>query len=97
MSLLTQVLETLVSARGPVRIEDLARDLRVETSALEGMLDVLHRKGLLERPSVPLSSDSVICASGCGSSCRGMAVCPYVVGVPSGRPAAVAFEVRHAL
>lgn len=61
--MLHQVLHALESAQGPVNLDDLSRQLGVERSALEGMIDFWVRKGRLR------DSASAACGGGAGAGC----------------------------
>ena len=73
--LLASIQETL----GPISFGELSSRLHVERSALEPMLDLLVRRGLL---SEWITADTeVACGGGaCGTSCPGVQGCPFVVG-----------------
>jgi hypothetical protein len=77
--MLERLLSSVREANGPVSFDDLSSRLHVERSALEPMLDLLVRKGLLTEWT---DGDSdVACGNGaCGISCVGIQGCPFVVG-----------------
>jgi hypothetical protein len=77
--MLERLLATVRETNGPVSFDDLSKRLRVERSALEPMLDLLVRKGLLTEWTD--GGAEVACGSGsCGTSCSGMQGCPFVAG-----------------
>ncbi len=80
--MLDRLLSSIREANGPISFDELSSRLRVERSALEPMLDLLVRKGLLAEWSDP--ETAVACGGGaCGTSCSGMQGCPFVVsGMP---------------
>lgn len=71
------ILEELSSAKGPVTVRELAKRLRIEEGALEGMLDFLERKGRLTvlRPGDCAERGAALCV-GCayGKGCRASVV-----------------------
>lgn len=78
--MLDRLLSTIQASGGPISFEDLSDRLAVERSALEPMLDLLVRKGLLTEWSQ--AGTAVACGSAaCRASCAGLAGCP-VVGMP---------------
>lgn len=77
--MLQRLLADLQRAGGPVRLDDLGRRLGVERSALEPMLDLLVRKGVLTEWQD--ACGQVACSGGaCGTACGGMEGCPFVMG-----------------
>lgn len=86
--MLQRLLSCIEEADGPISFDDLSRRLRVERSALEPMLDLLIRKGLLTQWGQ--GETEVACAGGaCETSCSGVQGCPFIVG---GMPRAL--EIR---
>lgn len=78
--MLQRLLADLERAGGPVRFQELSRRLGVQPSALEPMLDLLVRKGMLTEWRA--AGEPVAChGSACGSSCAGMEGCPFVAGL----------------
>lgn len=77
--MLQRLLSNIREANGPISFDDLSKGLQVERSALQPMLDLLLRKGLLTEWT---DGDSdVACGAGaCGTSCSGVQGCPFVVG-----------------
>lgn len=77
--MLERLLSTIRKANGPISFDDLSSLLQVERSALEPMVDLLVRKGLLAEWSD--AQPDVACGGGaCGTSCSGVQGCPFVVG-----------------
>jgi predicted ArsR family transcriptional regulator len=64
----------LKNSRGPVTVQELARRLDIEQSALEGMLEFLERKGKLSvyRPGEECEDCGVVSCAACVFS----AACP---------------------
>ena len=84
MTILQQILQELEVVDGPISMQELSRRLGVETSALEGMLEFLVRKGRLVDDS-QVASDAVAgCGPGyaCASACPGADRCPFVAMRP---------------
>lgn len=74
-----RLLASIRATKGPVSFDDLSKRLQVERSALEPMLELLVRKGLLTEWTD--GEAAVACGSGsCGTSCSGMQGCPFVAG-----------------
>lgn len=63
--MLHQVLQAFETATGPVSLDELSRELGVERSALEGMIDFWVRKGRL-RDRVSGMCNAATC-SGCAA------------------------------
>ncbi len=79
--MLRQLLADLQRAAGPLRLEDLGRRLGVERSALEPMLELLVRKGLLAEWRD--ACGEVACSgAACGTVCAGKEGCPFVIAAP---------------
>jgi hypothetical protein len=76
---LERLLAGIRETNGPISFDDLSKRLQVERSALEPMLDLLVRKGLLAEWT---SGDAQVgCGGGaCGTSCAGVQGCPFVIG-----------------
>jgi hypothetical protein len=78
---LTQVLQELESAQGPVSLDDLSRKLGVERSALEGMIAFWVRKGRLKEDYAALLAGA--CADdGCESTCPQAPSCRWLKNLP---------------
>ena len=77
--MLERLLAGIAETNGPISFDDLSRRLQVERSALEPMLDLLVRTGLLIEWTG--GAAEVACGGGaCGTSCGGVEGCPFVVG-----------------
>ncbi len=81
--MLYQLLHEIESAPGTLTISQLAAQMRVEESALWGMIDFWVRKGRIRSDAV---SDGAIAAPVCGGAscnqCPGATQCPFVVKMP---------------
>ena len=77
--LVDRVLDAIGTERGPVHLGELSRRVGVPVSALEGMLQVLERKGVVARPHRSDGDGPVACASACGAGCTGVDTCPFVI------------------
>jgi hypothetical protein len=79
--MLRKLLQAIETADGPVHVAALSRQLNLDHSALEGMIDYWVRKGRLQ---VRDRSDTVcIPSSGhCGGGCSGAAACPFIARMP---------------
>jgi len=76
---LERLLSSIRETSGPISFDDLSKRLQVERSALEPMLDLLVRKGLLTEWAD--GDNEVACGSGsCGTSCSGVQGCPFIAG-----------------
>ncbi len=77
--MLERLLANIQEASGPISFDELSSRLQVERSALEPMLDLLVRRGLL---SEWINADTEVTCDGgaCGTSCPGVQGCPFVVG-----------------
>ena len=80
VGMLNQVLREIQSARGTIRLNELAARLNVEPSALEGMITFWVSKGGLN--PVSTEGDNTACALPCAGSCPGAAQCPFVAKMP---------------
>jgi hypothetical protein len=77
--MLPRLLSVLGDATGPISFADLSRRLGVERSALEPMLELLVRKGLLTEWQ-QTDTDVACRSTACGASCSGVQGCPFVAG-----------------
>jgi hypothetical protein len=78
---LTQVLQELESAQGPVSLDDLSRKLGVERTALEGMIAFWVRKGRLKEDYAAVLQG--LCPGAeCDSTCPGAESCRWVTNLP---------------
>lgn len=80
--MLQQVLQAVKSAQGPVNLNDLARKLGVERSALDGMIQFWVRKGRLRDDDIQPDTPSEGCSCSSTSSCPGPKACPFVLTMP---------------
>ena len=78
--MLQRLLTDLRRSGGPVRLEDLGRRLGIERSALEPMLDLLVRKGVLTEWQDDGGGSTVCPGDACGAVCGGVDGCPFVMG-----------------
>ena len=77
--MLDRLLSTIRQTNGPISFDDLSKRLQVERSALEPMLELLVRKGLLTEWTS--GEADVACGAGsCGTSCTGVQGCPFIAG-----------------
>jgi hypothetical protein len=77
MTLLDRVL-VVVERSGVTTLAELAAAVGVEAAALAPMVDLLDRRGLVDRPSAMAPP---ACPGACGPRC-GPGACPFVVGAP---------------
>jgi hypothetical protein len=75
-STLREVLRAFESARGPLSLNDIARDLDITPGMLDGMIDYWVRKGKI-RPAV--SGPSCAACSSCASA---KSCCTYAPNMP---------------
>lgn len=81
--MLQQVLAEIRAATGPVNLNELARRMNVERSALDGMIQFWIRKGRLQETDIYTDVPAEVCSSGsCGGSCPGPKGCPFVMPLP---------------
>ncbi|HEY83927.1 MAG TPA: hypothetical protein G4N96_02260 [Chloroflexi bacterium] len=89
--MLHQVLNEFKSAQGALNLSDLARKLKVEQSALDGMIQFWVRKGRIEDSQLANSpalsavkgaAPSACSGLSCAGSCPGPQGCPYVMEMP---------------
>jgi hypothetical protein len=80
IGVLTEVLDAIQSGDGAMSLRALSRQLKVEPSALEGMIQHWVAKGRLTVASGD-ESDAVDCRS-CGPTCYGDGQCPFVIVAP---------------
>jgi DNA-binding HxlR family transcriptional regulator len=77
--LLDRVLEEIGTESGPAEFGELSRRLGVQASALEGMLSLLARKGLIARPRHRTGDEPAACTTTCGATCTGVDACPFIL------------------
>jgi len=81
--MLQQILAEIRAATGPVDLNELARRMNVERSALDGMIQFWIRKGRLQETDIYTDVPTEVCSSGsCGGSCPGPKGCPFVMPLP---------------
>jgi hypothetical protein len=84
--MLQQLMQEIEAVGGTVSVRQLSQRLGVETSALEGMLDYLVRKGRLVEYSSwgcsELSAESDGQIPSCASVCPGARGCPFLAKQP---------------
>ncbi len=90
MTVLDRVVAELRTVQGPIRIDELARRLSVQPSALRGMIDVLVAKQVVTVPATTGTEAAFACGSSCGSSCTGLEACAFVAHVGFARPVVIA-------
>ena len=81
--MINQVLQEIKRSGSTVSLDDLSRRLRIEPSALEGMLEYCVQKGILRTADETPGEDG--CAHGaghCGSGCAGYSGCPFIARMP---------------
>ena len=84
MTVLDQLVDELRTERGPIRSSDLARRIGVSEPALDGMIDVLTAKGVLNESPGVTDGEAITCSGvACGTSCVGLDACPFIADVPS--------------
>ncbi len=89
--MLKQVLQAIETANGPVHVSELSQRLKIERSALEGMILYWIRKGRLVDDEAS-GAECPPSSGNCGSprkdaslqdaSCGGATGCPFVIKVP---------------
>jgi hypothetical protein len=87
--MLTKILDEIESAGSGLNLDELARRLEVEPSALEGMIDHLVRRGKLQDDDGAASAAESAAADGpaceessCGGCCPGPDHCPFATKLP---------------
>jgi predicted transcriptional regulator len=84
--MLKQVLHEIETAQGPITVCELSRKFAVEPDAIEGMIQFLVRKGILQDddPAAKCQTDSGACStSSCGASaCVFIAKMPKTYSIP---------------
>lgn len=82
--MLRELLQLVESADGPLSLADLSRQLNVDASTLDGMLQHWVRKGRLVvdgRSGAACGEGCVSAGCGCGS-CSGLSACPFIARLP---------------
>lgn len=80
--MLTQILSAFENVNSPMSLDGLSQQLDVEKSALEGMLEILIRKGKLKASQVGLADQDEACTTITCAGCRGATRCPFVGKLP---------------
>jgi len=81
--MLNQVLQEIRSTQSALNLGDLSRELGIERSALDGMIQFWVRKGrLIDDHAAEIAVGAVCSSSVCGSSCTGPANCTFVAKMP---------------
>ena len=81
-TILDRVVAELGSTHGPVRAGELASRLGMAESALEGMLGLLERKGVLVGGDQGTGVGVACSGTACGSVCTGIDKCAFMVSAP---------------
>jgi hypothetical protein len=79
--MLQQVLQEIKASGGPINLNELARRLNMERSALDGMIQFWIRKGRLKETDIYTDVPGDVCASGT-CHCSGPQNCPFVMTLP---------------
>ncbi|MFN2114317.1 MAG: FeoC-like transcriptional regulator [Anaerolineae bacterium] len=82
--MLRKVLEAVQRSDGGTDLRSLSRELGIEPSALEGMIEFWVLKGQLvdERSAARCSDQPKSTCASCRAGCYGATVCPRVVSAP---------------
>ena len=81
--MLHQLLHEFETAAGPLNLNELAHNLKVERSALEGMIQFWVRKGRISDSQIAADAAPPQCSGlSCASACPGAERCPFVVNLP---------------
>ncbi|MDX9863730.1 MAG: FeoC-like transcriptional regulator [Anaerolineaceae bacterium] len=81
--MLKQLLRELEKADSGVNLNELAKKLGVERSALEGMIACLVQTGKLRDDDEKAETEeTVICSTGGCTGCPGVEGCPFVMNMP---------------
>ena len=84
--LLDQLLDEIKATRGPIDLAGLSRRLGTQVSAIQGMLDLLEWKGVIERPRAPIGDGQAVCSAPCGTACTGMESCAFALNLGASQP-----------
>lgn len=79
--MLQQVLHEVKAAKGAINLNELARQLGIDRSALDGMIEFWVRKGRLKADDLAPAEPHAACSS-CAGSCPGPQGCPFVLTMP---------------
>ncbi len=80
--MLYQLLTVMNNKNKPISLEGLSEELGMEKSALEGMLDLLVRKGKLRYSDLGQVPQEGSCAGGACMACGKAGSCPFVGKMP---------------
>jgi len=80
--MLYQLLTVMKTKTGPISIEGLSRELGMDKSALEGMLDLLVRKGKLRYSDLGQAPKDGNCSGSACMACGRAGSCPFVGKMP---------------
>ena len=80
--MLEHVFETIKEANRPVSLQMLSHRLAIEQGALSGMLDLLVRKGKLNREQSAGAIDDAECGVIRCNSCVKEQSCPFIAKMP---------------
>jgi hypothetical protein len=80
--MLQQIVQAIAAAGGSVDLNTLSRQLHVEPSALQGMIEFLVRKGQIKETDVVGECCDTSASCGCGKTCPGPQNCHFVVKLP---------------
>ncbi len=77
--MLKQVLHEIETINAPITLQALSHRLKIEPSALQGIIDFWVRKGRLRDDD---AVDECAPDGGCGPSCGGATSCAFIVDIP---------------
>jgi hypothetical protein len=81
--MLGKVLQTIKMSQKPISLAALSQDLKIERSALEGMLAYWVQKGRIKVEDQNNETPGYTCASGsCGPTCSGADNCVFMAKMP---------------
>lgn len=81
--MINNLLHLIKTINEPISVSSLSERLRIEQSALEGILNYCAQKGILQVDNDTIESSGAICYSGnCGSSCSGSKNCAFIARMP---------------
>lgn len=82
--MLSQVINEIITSTEPISLSALSQKLKIERSALDGMLSFWVRKGKLKEENFKISSNhhSGFATCNCGMSCNGPSNCPFMAKMP---------------
>ncbi len=80
--MLQQVLNEIKAANGVINLNDLAKKLGIDRSALDGMIQFWVRKGRLKEDDINSEMPDACTSTACSSSCSGPKECPFVMTMP---------------